>query len=121
MVSKGLEGNDEGLKGVADELEEDPDEIRSFDGVGMVRCESETRGDIEMKGVESTVVFESEDTRDEAEMNPDKGKKGPDNESEERSSPGDEGERERETFEACEAIDEGEREALEASEAMNEG
>ena len=72
-----------------------------------VCCESKKRGEIETRGVEGVVVCEAENICDEAEVDSNKGIRGPDNDSEERSSPDDEGERVCDAFEMSGASDEG--------------
>jgi hypothetical protein len=71
----------------------------AFGEVERVRCESETRGEIETKGVEDAVVCESKHDCGKV-MNLGKGKEGPD-ESKQRSSPDNEGKMEQEGFETC--------------------
>ena len=73
----------------------------------MVRCESETKGEMETKGVDGVVVCEAKNTCDEVEVDSNEGIRGPDNDSEERSSPDDEGERVCDAFEMSGASDEG--------------
>ena len=73
-----------------DKLEDGTTKVQGSGRVEMVWGESETSGEIETKGVEEVVVGEHKKADEGVEMNSDKSKTGPANESEEMYGPDDE-------------------------------
>lgn len=91
------------LEDMAEELKGNPNEVRTFGGVEIVRRESETRGEIETREAEGAVVCGSKNGHGGVVGNSDKGRKGPNDESEEGCGPDDEGKGERKAFWMCAA------------------